>query len=106
MSVPTLLALAGTALMAVAIFVPFRSSRGDITVAEPERRPHWPELVEPTATACDVSARLDLVDALASIDSPWAVAILDHARVDETDPAVSSAIAAALAASSCQSLVT
>ena len=103
MSVPTLLALAGTALMAVAIFVPIRSAIGDrklTKVADRADRPHWPELVEPSAAYCDVAARLDLVDALASIASPWAAGVLRAASDEETDPSVRAAIDSALSASS------
>ncbi len=95
MSVPILLALAGTALMAVAIFVPFRAARSGRAGTDDDA-PHWPELVEPSATLCDVSARLDLVDALASLGSPWAMNVLHHAREDETDPEVRAAITSAL----------
>ena len=94
-SIPTVLAVAGTVLMAVAIFVPFRA-----------RPPRWPELVEPSATRCDVRARLDLVDALASLRSPWALGVLHQAGAEETDATVRAAIAAALASSSIQSFVT
>jgi hypothetical protein len=83
--------------MAIAIFVPIRSSL--LERAAVERRavaPHWPELVEPTATACDVTARLDLVDALASLRSPWAMDVLVHANALETDPTVRAAITSAL----------
>ncbi len=98
-SVPVLLALAGTALMAVAIFVPLRSpgNAPAIEAAPVDAAPHWPELVEPSATACDVGARLDLVDALASIRSPWALGVLHRAGDEETDPTVRAAIASALA---------
>ncbi len=111
MSVPTLLALAGTALMAVAIFVPFRSNGAPDEFVERETdgddvngavdasahlAPRWPALVEPSAVACDVPARLDLVDALASIRSAWALGVLRHAREDESDPRVCAAIESAL----------
>ncbi len=88
--------------MAVAIFVPFRSSRApepatdEDVVASAPAVPRWPELVEPSATSCDVRARLDLVDALASIHSAWAVGVLRRANDDETDPEVRAAIARAL----------
>jgi len=101
MSVPIVLAFAGTALMAVAIFVPFRSRAAagdgeeDEAVEVPDG-PSWPELVEPSATGCDVVARLDLVDALASIGSPWALGVLYRAREEETDPIVQAAIRLAL----------
>jgi hypothetical protein len=109
-SIPTLLALAGTALMALAIFFPFRSpasNRREPLFDESPDPPHWPELVEPSATDCDVVARLDLVDALKSIASPWALDVLHHACEEEEDPAVLAAIDAAIASvSSSQSLVT
>ncbi len=102
--------------MAVAIFVPFRTSPPEPDagpVVEPlalavdaPLLPRWPELVEPSATACDANARLDLVDALASIASPWALDVLDRASGDETDPAVRAAIVSALAQTPKRSLVT
>ncbi len=93
MSLPILLALAGTALMAIAIFGPFRSAAADTS---DDALPRWPELVVASATECDVPARLDLVDALASLGSTWAIDVLHHARSDETDPAVQAAIDSAL----------
>jgi len=106
---PTALAVAGTALMAVAIFGPFRkpvelddvaTSAGAATPADAQ----WPALVEATAIACDARARIDLADALGALQSPWAEAILRQAYETESDPDVRSAIASAL--SSSQSLVT
>ena len=99
---PTALAVAGTALMAVAIFGPFRKP-----VKEPEDTPpavetvvsaQWPALVEATAIACDARARIDLADALGALQSPWAESILRQAYETESDPDVRSAIAAALSA--------
>jgi len=80
--------------MAIAIFVPIRASLSASSAAHDDERvePQWPELVEPSATACDAHARLDLVDALASLRSPWAMAVLVRARDVETDPVVSAAI--------------
>ena len=96
-SLPTLLAVAGTVLMAVAIFVPIRASLSSSSPAAPrDDAPAWPELVEPTATDCDAHARLDLVDALASLRSPWAIGVLVRARDQETDPTVAAAIDAAI----------
>ena len=113
-SVPTLLALAGTALMAVAIFAPIRPSERRETSFDPnDAYPHWPELVEPSASYCDAAARLDIVDALGSIGSPWALDVLRRAKGEESDPKVLAAIDAVLtsglpdySASSSQSLVT
>jgi hypothetical protein len=111
------LAVAGTALMAVAIFGPFRkpvdveSDAGAAPVhtaiaanGEPDVA-QWPALVEATAIACDAHARIDLADALGALQSSWAEAILRQAYETEPDPAVRSAIASALSSSS-QSLVT
>ena len=107
-SVPTALAVAGTALMAVAIFGPFhRSAKDDAdepTPATNGRASQWTTLVEPTAVACDVAARIDLVEALGTLQSPWAETILRQALETEPDPTVRSAIATALTSS--QSLVT
>ncbi len=92
MSVPILLAVAGTGLMAVAIFVPFRGEAPNAEFASDEATaavPLWPTLVGPTAAGCDVDARLDLIDALG---------VLQHAKDEEPDPAVRAAIDAALAA--------
>jgi hypothetical protein len=100
-SVPILLAVAGTGLMAVAIFVPFRGEAPNAEFESDEATaavPLWPTLVGPTAAGCDVDARLDLIDALASIGSPWALGVLQHAKDEEPDPAVRAAIDAALAA--------
>jgi hypothetical protein len=114
---PTVLAVAGTALMALAIFGPFRKSvepEGDDAAApalatiaadgEPGIA-QWPVLVEATAIACDAHARIDLADALGALQSSWAAAILRQAYETEPDPTVRSAIASALSSSS-QSLVT
>jgi len=105
--VPAALAVAGTALMAVAIFGPFRRSGQDAGEPSADVRdavPHWPALVEPSAVDCDVPARIDLAEALGTLQSAWAETILRQALETESDPGVRSAIAAAL--SSSQSLVT
>lgn len=109
-TVPTALAIAGTALMAVAIFGPFhRTSKNDVdehtsgTTASNETTP-WPALVEASAVACDVPARIDLAEALGALQSTWSESILRQALETESDAGVRLAIAAAL--SSSQSLVT
>jgi hypothetical protein len=102
--VPMALTVAGTALMAVAIFGPFRKPVDFDEAPEPAAVAQWPALVEATAVACDVPARIDLADALGALRSAWAAAILRQAYETEPDPAVRSAIASAL--SSSQSLVT
>jgi hypothetical protein len=112
-SLPVVLALIGTVLMAFAIFLPMRPSIAVETgtaleaesgpamvpetpaAQEPDRQP-WPVLVEAQAADCDVPARLELVDALATLRSAWAIDVLVHAEGSETDPTVHAAIAAAL----------
>jgi hypothetical protein len=109
-TIPTVLAVAGTALMAVAIFGPFhRVAHDDAEETAPvsatrNATAQWPALLEPSAAACDVPARIDLAEALGTLQSPWAQAILRQALETERDSAVRSAIATAL--SSSQSLVT
>ncbi|MGA2395348.1 MAG: hypothetical protein ABSH03_18565 [Candidatus Lustribacter sp.] len=103
--VPAVLAVAGTALLAMAFFGPFRRT-GETTDPGETAVPKavlWPALVEPSATACDVPARIDMADALGALHSAWAEAILRKAYDTEPDPAVRSVIATAL--SSTQSLV-
>jgi hypothetical protein len=60
--------------------------------------PAWPALVDARAASCDASARLALVDALATVCAPWADAILHRALDDEPDALVHDAIVAALRA--------
>jgi hypothetical protein len=102
---PALLALLGTALLAVAIFAPPALAR-PVAVAFPppvneravERRaePTWPLAIDARAAACDATARLVLADALASVRAPWADAILAGALEDEHDDAVRAFIGDAL----------
>jgi hypothetical protein len=108
-TVPAVLAAAGTALMAVAFFGPFRRPVSDAGEVPSTGTSHaasvlWPALVEVSAVKCDVPARIDLADALGALQSAWAETILRKAYETEPDPGVRSAIAAAL--SSSQSLVT
>jgi HEAT repeat protein len=108
-TVPAALAVAGTALMALAFFGPFRHKTNDADDAASTEvaRPAtvlWPGLVDASAVTCDVPARIDLADALGALRSEWAETILRKAYETEPDPGVRSAIAAAL--SSSQSLVT
>ena len=105
---PTLLILTGGALTAVAIFAPHKlpppSPAVSALLMPPDVVPLWLQRIDPAAFACDPAARIDLVDALAAVRSPWAEGILRQARADDPDPRVRSAAAAAL--SSNQSLVT
>jgi len=121
--VPMLLALLGTALMAIVIFAPAPvAATVTASFAQPPapppvefwsplpadpfpplvasaqtRTPTWPALVDSRATSCDVAARLALVDALATVRTPWADAILHRALDDEPDDGVRDAIAVGLA---------
>jgi HEAT repeat protein len=116
-TVPAALAVAGTALMAVAVFAPFLRpalAAGDEGPAAETNGGSvlWPALVETSAVKCDVAARIDLAEALGALQSAWSETILRKAYETEPDPGVRSAIAAALRAagdtlfSSSQSLVT
>jgi hypothetical protein len=143
LQIPMLLALLGTALMAVVIFAPSRLPRpvtislappygsseltrwepapaahwdapparepweppapGDdweISAAEPppSDAPLWPTLVDRRACDCDATARLGLVEALATVRSSWSETILRRALDDEPDPAVRDAVVRALGA--------
>jgi hypothetical protein len=119
---PTLLALLGTALMAVVIFAPVSASAAHAPAAErysplpfdafaaeafnapfhaPEAMPYaetyreepaWPALVDPSAAACEPVVRLALVEALTAVRAPWADAILRRALLDETDARVLTAL--------------
>ena len=108
--IPASLALAGTGLMALAIFGPFRRSVEPPPVAATHAATPvpvaagWPVLVGAAPAACDVPARIDIAEALGALASPWSEAVLCEAYESEADPAVRAAIAAAL--SSTQSLVT
>jgi len=125
MQIPLLLALLATALMAVVIFAPNRAAAmvtascapppappamerwapaAEIDLWAPldpaphvTRAPVWPAAIDPRAAGCDASARLGLVEALATIRTPWSDAILRSALDDEPDPAVRDAVAVALA---------
>jgi hypothetical protein len=112
---PILLALLGTALMAIVIFAPqVRPAAVSVSFAPPlselvpDRAPSdmpdtlaapalptWPRLIDPRAAPCDAAARLALVEALAAVRRPWADAILARAAEDESDPQVRGAVARA-----------
>ncbi len=115
--IPMLLALLGTALMAVVIFAPTRVPAPVTMSFSPppappaiERWAHhqtepvpasvdtpaWPALIDRRAADCDVAARLGLVDALASVRTPWSDAILYAALDDEPNPSVRAAVVNAL----------
>jgi hypothetical protein len=126
LQLPMLLALLGTALMAVVIFAPAHvPAPATISFAPPPapvhgerwdppadtpgsalsgddpfaaRAPDWPALVDPSAADCDAASRLALVDALWAVRAPWAETILRRALDVEPETFVRAAIAAALAA--------
>jgi hypothetical protein len=56
----------------------------------------WPLRLDPRAAACDAAARIELVDALASVASDWAHEVLHGALDDEPDVIVRAAIERAL----------
>jgi hypothetical protein len=118
--IPLLLALLATALMAVVIFAPSRVP-AVVTVScapppapramerwEPApdidlwalpnpapdvpRAPAWPTSIDPRAAGCDAAARLGLVEALATIRTPWSETILRRALDEEPDPDVRDAV--------------
>jgi hypothetical protein len=123
LQIPMLLALLGTALMAVVIFAPSRvpapattsfspppappavgrwepppaMDAWDLPMHEPAA-PLWPTLIDRRAANCDAVARLGLVEALATVRTPWSEAILRRALDDEPDPTVRAAVVTALAA--------
>jgi hypothetical protein len=135
--IPMLLALLGTALMAVVIFAPSRvpavvtasfapppappamerwepapawepppafepwapeTERCEPLPREPLRSdaPGWPALIDRRASGCDVPARLALVEALATVRTPWSEELLYRALDDESDASVRAAVVAAL----------
>ncbi|MEO7040305.1 MAG: hypothetical protein ABI186_09780 [Candidatus Elarobacter sp.] len=123
LQIPTLLALLGAALLAVAIFAP-KSTRAaappvavvvavdrwatalgpaaeDPPAPEPRRTnevaPSWPERFDPRAAGCDAAARIALIGALAEVRAGWAESLLRSAFGEETDPHVRGALEDALA---------
>jgi len=99
-AVPVALAVAGTALMAMAFFGPFRrpaAEDDEPAAGEPQNGTAlWPGLVEASAVGCDAAARIDLAEALGTLQSAWAETILRKAYETEPDPDVRSAISTAL----------
>lgn len=66
---------------------------------EPPAKPaanSWTRLVDDSLAAADVPLRLDMVERLSIVDSPWSRDILERARAQESDPNVRSAIDLAL----------
>lgn len=66
---------------------------------EPPAKPaanSWTRLVDDSLGTADVPLRLDMVERLSMVDSPWSREILERARAQESDPNVRSAIDLAL----------
>ncbi|HEX3467743.1 MAG TPA: hypothetical protein VHT05_06680 [Candidatus Elarobacter sp.] len=101
------LAFAGTGLTAFAVFAPGRRDSPAVSFAPPadpvtfepppvERwtppaAPDWPALVDPRAGGSAAPVRLALIEALTTLSTPWADALLERARDDESDPEVRAA---------------
>lgn len=112
---PVFFALFGTALMTVAIYArprPVRAPAVPALTTSPEPAPtaaldgipRWPKLLDEMAPPCDTPTRRALVDALAALREPWALALLTAALDDENDPAIRDAIRMALDAGATGSL--
>lgn len=108
LTIPTLLAVLGSALMTLAIFAPKRPSPVlAMPLAHIERArqsshanhsqcltppTRWTLLVDPTERDLGVNARIALITALCALDAPWAWEILLRARLEESDPLVRAAL--------------
>jgi hypothetical protein len=121
LALPTALALAGTAVAAFAILAPRKVAAAPLPTAGftapasiggeswspmldlAAREPFapaplaaplagWPLLVDPAAAGADAAVRGALVDALGTVEGPWARALLERALDDEPDPALRAAI--------------
>ena len=125
LQIPALLMLLGTALLAIVIFAPRRPARAAATVSyappiapppverwspphtddgvfapdlffePPARTVTWPELVDPAALGAPGQTRANVVEALGALRTPWALAVLERARDEESEPLVRAALDAA-----------
>ncbi len=97
----TLLVLIGAALAAVAIFAPHRlppPSPAVSALLHPLECPAaWTACIDPGFATCDALARIELVNALAALATPWATATLHSALAEDGDTHVRAAAATALA---------
>jgi hypothetical protein len=115
--IPIVLALLGTALMAVVIFAPAKTPSPTVAITAPPpfvtpwvrdepplplsafvprseaSAPTWPLRVDPRANGIDAPGRIALVHALADVAQPWAEQILACAAMEEHDPAVLAVLA-------------
>jgi hypothetical protein len=118
LQLPTLLALLGAALMAVAIFVPQKpfvrvmarpaliahatiatwheAPLSDTPVQTLDAPLLWPALIDARATHCDAPARAEIVRALGALGEDWCGPILRRALDEETDAGVRLALMQAL----------
>jgi nucleotide-binding universal stress UspA family protein len=127
MPIPFLLAAIGLALVAFAIFAPQRVHATptlslapplappvpawvpprletplieDIEVPEPRPvTPTWMALIDPLAAGCPPPVRVALVEALATVGTPWAREVLLRAQAEEADALVLAALGEALGGS-------
>lgn len=114
----TLLAFAGTGFAALAVFAPQRERPTTVPRApamsfapppvatwhppadefvsfdqppvsrEPAEPAHWTLAVDAAAVACDLDARIALLDALADVGGAWALDIIADAAREDPDPQV------------------
>lgn len=72
-----------------------RLSAPMIEAAEPQA-PEWPELVDPDLRDAAEDLRLDIIERLSILGTPWSREILERARNEERDPSILAAIDRAL----------
>lgn len=117
--IPAFLACVGTGLTALAVFAPGRPRAATISFAPPlapppldrwtpaigtaeppapPPAPRWPALVDPRIDGSDVAVRLALVEALATLATPWAGGILHCALDEDGEQQVRAAAGAAIEA--------
>jgi hypothetical protein len=73
----------------------FRSLREEVPVPA---RAAWPSLVDDSLADADAALRLDMVERLAIVNSPWSRDVLERANTEERDARVRAAIETALRA--------
>jgi hypothetical protein len=110
LTIPQLLVMLGTALLAVALFAPRMRIDPKLpavavvaAVLEKIAAPQaaslpvaWPELVDVHAAHLDDGARRALLEALVAIGEPWCVPILRAARAEERDAVLATLACAGL----------
>jgi hypothetical protein len=63
----------------------------------PPAKPRWPRLIDEDLSEVDRDLRLDMIERLSIVRSEWSRGVLQHARTEERDPELLSAIDTALA---------